>query len=403
MTLTRPASFTSVTPLTFITLLTLAGGMSGCETTRAPWLPTSGPSTATTVAVGPSTSNAPALRLVDIAAPVVQRIQAAQSKTLFAQAFTATAEGPLLLGPGDVLEATVWEAPPAQLFAAPAARAVDARTPVSGAAPTVIADLMIRPDGHITLPFAGDIRAAGRTPQDIEADARQLWRQKANAPQVSVRVTRNVTRNVTVVGEVAQSVRLPLSAKRERVLDALAAAGGSRQPVGKSTVRLARAGQVASMSMETLVSDPRHNIVLQPDDVITVVHQPYSLTALGATGHNAEVVFEAEGISLSQALARAGGLQDARADARGVFVFRYEDSKAVEGAVSGAGAATAPVPVVYRLDLSQPESFLLAQNFPMRHKDVMYVSNAPAAELQKFLNIVGSALIPLATLRNSLP
>ena len=381
---------------------------AGCETTRAPWLPTAGPSTAALVPAQAATTPPAqeALRLVDIAAPVVQRIQAAQSQTLFAQVFAPTPEAPLLLGPGDVLEATVWEAPPAQLFAA---RPTDARTPVSGAAPTVIGDLMVRPDGHITLPFAGDIRAAGRTPQDIEADARALWRQKANAPQVSVRVTRNVTRNVTVVGEVVQSVRLPLSAKRERVLDALAAAGGSRQPVGKSTVRLSRAGTVAAMSMETLVSDPRHNIVLQPDDVITVVHQPYSLTALGATGHNAEVVFEAEGISLSQALARAGGLQDARADARGVFVFRYEDPKALDGAFSAASASSASsaksdrLPVVYRLDLSQPESFLLAQNFPMRHKDVMYVSNAPAAELQKFLNIVGSALIPLATLRNSLP
>ena len=52
------------------------------------------------------------------------------------------------------------------------------------------------------------------------------------------------------------------------------------------------------------------------------------------------------------------------------------------------------VPVVYTINLKDPASFFIAQNFPMRNKDVLYVANAQATELQKFLNLVGSVIYP---------
>ena len=117
---------------------------------------------------------------------------------------------------------------------------------------------------------------------------------------------------------------MPLTAKGERLLDALAAAGGVRQPVNKMTLQVSRSGQVQAMALDAIIRDPKQNIVLQPGDVITSFFQPLSFTVLGATGKNEEINFEAQGISIAQALARAGGLQDVRADARGVFLFRFE-------------------------------------------------------------------------------
>jgi polysaccharide export outer membrane protein len=78
------------------------------------------------------------------------------------------------------------------------------------------------------------------------------------------------------------------------------------------------------MPFDAVVSDPRQNIILQKGDVVSVSHQTKSFTVLGATAKNDEINFETSGISLMQALARAGGLNDNRADARGVFIFRYE-------------------------------------------------------------------------------
>jgi polysaccharide export outer membrane protein len=134
-----------------------------------------------------------------------------------------------------------------------------------------------------------------------------------------------------------------------------------------------------------------------PGDVVTAMYQPLSFTVLGATGKNEEQNFEAQGITLAQALARSGGLQDARADAQGVFIFRFEDPDAVDWINKPQLTPDGKVPVIYRVDLKNPTTFFVAQSFPMKNKDVMYVSNAPAAELQKFLNILTSVVYTVAT------
>jgi polysaccharide export outer membrane protein len=132
--------------------------------------------------------------------------------------------------------------------------------------------------------------------------------------------------------------------------------------------------------------------------------QPLRFTVLGAVAKNEELNFEAQGITLAQALARVGGLEDARADAQGVFIFRFESPSALD--LQGKTPLMTPegkIPVIYRVNLKDPATFFVAQSFPVQNKDVLYVSNAPAAELQKFLNILVSIVYPItnigATLR----
>jgi polysaccharide export outer membrane protein len=137
--------------------------------------------------------------------------------------------------------------------------------------------------------------------------------------------------------------------------------------------------------------------------VITALFQPLSFTVLGATGKNEEINFEAQGITLAQALARAGGLNDARADARAVFLFRFEDSKALNWKTPPTTTPDGKVAVIYQVDLRDPASFFVAQSFPMDNKDILYVSNAPGADLQKFLNIVLSAVYPIVNVINLKP
>ena len=83
-------------------------------------------------------------------------------------------------------------------------------------------------------------------------------------------------------------------------------------------------------------------------------------------------------------------MRDERADVRGVFIFRLEDPAAL-GETLEPGTQTTPdgkVPVIYRVDLKNPASFFVTQGFPVRNQDVVYVSNAPIADLQKFVNII---------------
>jgi len=207
-----------------------------------------------------------------------------------------------------------------------------------------------------------------------------------------VRLAQNDSRNVTVLGEVAASRRVPLGPRGERLLDIIASAGGTRAPVHQTTVQVSRGGTSATMPLDAIIADPAQNIRMKPEDVVTVLHQPYSFIALGAVARSAEIPFEGRGISLAQALARMGGLRDNQANIRGVFIFRLEDPAALDAAARGTTPATddGRVPVVYRLDLSDARGFFVAQDFMIRDQDVIYVSTAPGAELREFLSTVTS-------------
>lgn len=376
--------------LTMVSVL----GLTGC----AGWLPITGPSARQLQEAVNSPPEDDIIALINIDSATNQRLALSQKKSSFAEFFKSGPKPTYAVNPGDSVSVSIWEANPPMLFGMTPAAVVAG---IGTGQATHLPEQMVGADGYITVPFAGRVQVAGKKVSQIESEITKALRGKANLPQVLVQVTRNTTSNVTVVGEVMQSVMLPLTPKGERVLDAVAAAGGTKQPVEKVTVQLARASKVQTMPLESVIQDPRQNIALSPGDVLTAFYQPYSFTALGASGKNDEVSFEGRGIMLSQALGRIGGLNDNRADAKGVFVFRFEEKEALPAdAKPKAFDREGRVPVVYRLDLSDPAAFFVAQGFPIHDKDVLYVANAPSVELQKFLNILVSAIYPVVNVGN---
>jgi polysaccharide export outer membrane protein len=393
-----------MTPTPRLFAVLAAAALAGCSHFPS-YIPTSGPS-ADRIVETPAKQPDSGIQVVDLSDAVVKRVQASQRRTLLSEAFGSTQVPNYTVGMGDALEISVWEAPPAALFGS---GLTDTRSGLSTSSRvTVLPEQAVSSTGTINMPFAGTLPVVGRSPEQIEQEIARRLKSKANDPQVLVRVIRNASSTVTVVGEVTNSTRMPLSPKGERLLDALAASGGLRQPVGKITVQVTRevrvngvrSVRVQSLPLDAIISDPAQNITLQAGDVVTVLHQPNSLTVLGATTRNEEMNFEAQGITLAQALARAGGLQDQRANAAGVFIFRYEDPAALPPELATRLTADGKVPVVYRVNLRDPASFFTAQGFPMRNRDVMYVANAPGNELQKFLNILSSVVVPTVTIRN---
>jgi polysaccharide export outer membrane protein len=332
-----------------------------------------------------------AIQIVDIDPSIVQQLRSGHRFRPLAEVL-GTEPTPTAIGAGDTLEVTIWEAPPATLFGSGPESLL---SPSSSRATTLPAQMVDR-DGTITVPFAGRVPAAGRSVQEVERDIVRRLEGKANHPEILVRVTENVSSTVTVVGEVTRSLRMPLTPHGERLLDAVAAAGGVKDPVSKVALQVARGRKAASLPMELVIRDPAENISLAPGDVVTAVTRPLSFSALGATGKNEEIPFEAQGITLAQALARAGGLLDTRSDPAGVFIFRLEAAQAIKWPNSVVRMTPDKrVPVVYRLDLRDPSAFFLMQGFPIDDHDVVYVSNAPTAELQKFLNLVFSLVYPV--------
>lgn len=344
------------------------------------------------------------IRVVDLTPEVAQSLSATDRAETFATAFGEGDPVGTVIGPGDVLDVSVWEAPPAALFGmfgqpADVAAAADPTL----ARQTDLPQQMVDADGIVSLPFIGRLPAAGRTPRQLEADIAARLKGIAHQPQVSVGLLRNASANVTVVGKVVTNGRVPLTPRGERLLDVLAVSGGAVERLERTSIQITRNDKVVSMPMETVVRDPQQNIRLQPDDVVTAIYQPYSFTAMGALGAQSEVDFEATGITLSQAMGRVSGLQDTRADVKGVFVFRLEDPSRLDPAIV-AGARLMPdgtLPVVYRIDLSDPRGIFLMQSFQMRNRDVLYVSNAPGVDLQKFVTILSQIAFSLIGITNA--
>jgi polysaccharide biosynthesis/export protein len=117
------------------------------------------------------------------------------------------------------------------------------------------------------------------------------------------------------------------------------------------------------------------DIPLQKGDEIVVRLNTKTFTALGAVLKSGNVEINKQGMTLLEALGAVGGLSDERANKTGVFVFRLADPQ-----VNPAARST-----VFKLDLMQPVSIFVAQEFGIQPKDVIYVTNAPLYEYNKIL------------------
>lgn len=388
-----------------VALTLLALSLSACTSLGA-----TGPSSRAVHGASKSDVDQANIQIVDVTAAVTRQVLSATKAVSFLEVLGNVPSIGSVIGTGDVLQVTIWEAPPAALFGGNATFGSTSVGQIlaSSAAPpqqTGMPEMMVDSEGLIRVPFAGTIRAAGRTPQQVEREIAARLAGKAHDPQVFVRIATNANAAVTVVGDVSTNTRVSLTPRGERLLDVIASAGGVSQPVGKVAVQVTRDTRVVSLPLETVIRDPSQNIRMQPDDVVTVFHQPFSFTSLGATATSAEVPFEATGLTLAQALGRVGGLKDDRANVRGAFIFRLEDPAALDPALVASARRTpeGKIPVIYRVDLSDPATFFVAQSFPVRNKDVLYVSSAPLTDFQKFVNILSSMAFTFIGLGQAVP
>lgn len=384
------------TTLLFITLSLI----SACSS-----LPTSGPSYSEVLASNEKTADTqlPEVNLIKLDNITVQNLYQTQQ----AQRFSGF-DGSMGMGGyagtvnvGDVLEISIWEAPPAVLFGG----TFSAEGQGNGHL-TQLPQQMVNQNGTVTVPFIGNIKVAGKTPEAIQNQIVGALSRKANQPQALVRIANNLSSDVTVIRQ-GNSIRMPLSANNERILDAVAAVGGTSENIEDVTVRLTRGNKVRSMAFETLIADPSQNITLRSGDVVALMNTPHSFTGLGAVGNNQQMRFSSKGITLAEAIGKMGGLIDDRSDPRGVFVFRHipftqldYDNQAQwreKGYAEGMD-----VPTVYQVNLLEPQSMFLLQRFPIQDKDIVYVSNAPLSEFQKFLRMIFSITTPITGTANTI-
>lgn len=345
---------------------------SGCVT-----LPTSGPSSAnvraeqldpeslpyTVVKVTPETENLLERSSVRIGRVFVDRRGPAEIR----------------FGIGDTVSVTVFEAASGGLFIP-----IDA-----GVRPGNFVTLPNQPvdtQGNITVPYAGAIKAQGRTAVQVQAAIVAALKNRAIEPQAVVALVEQRASSISVLGEVGTPSRFPASASGERLLDAISRAGGPRNPGYDTWVMLEREGRQATAPFASLLNEPTNNIYVRPQDTIYVFTQPQTFVAFGASGQQGQFGFGAWRLSIAEAIAKSGGLNDNLADPASVFLYRGERREIAEKLGVDCSRFSGPiVPIIYNLNLRDPAGYFLATKFEMQNKDVIFTSNSTSVEQSKFM------------------
>lgn len=286
------------------------------------------------------------------------------------------------IGLGDKLAITVWEASSDGLFSSTDVK----QTKI---------DATVDRNGAIFVPYAGRIPVTGQSIEDVRTTIAEKLQGQAIDPQVQVALAETAGAILSVVGDVVAPGQFSISSRGLRLIEAIALAGGPSHASYETDVTVARANTRASVRLAQIMRDGQSNIYLRSGDIVQLLHRPRSFTAFGAVTAQNIQSFQAEDVSLAEAIAQSGGLNDSLADAGGVFLFRFEkaDRLASAGIALPADANAMAVPTIYRLDFTAPEAFFTATSFMMRDKDIIYVANAPATEFQKFVGTVLSPLI----------
>ncbi|RVT89052.1 polysaccharide biosynthesis/export family protein [Sphingomonas crocodyli] len=367
------------------TSLALAIMLSGCAS-----LPSSGP-TAGKVRAAANDPRGLGFQIVNLDATAFRQLAGATGPTTEGR-FAPLAQDARVdrIAPGDELQINLYEVG-VTLFGSPSGlgeTAAGAGPAVESGAATArrFGPLTVASDGTIRLPYAGRLQVAGSTAYDVQRMIEQAFAGKSQNPQALVTIVSSPANSVYLFGDVARPGRQQLTAAREHILDTLAVSGGARIASDDTTVRLTRAGQTVAMRLGDIRPSSSDDLLLQPGDRVELVKEPRSYSVFGASQRVSQVPFEAPSVSLAEALARVGGPNDAQADPSAVFLFRYD-----------AAAVAAGKPIIYRLDLMRPESYLIAQAFPMRDKDLIYIANAASGPVTKFVSIINQLFAPVLT------
>src|ERR1700730_3016507 len=339
--------------------------------------------------------------LVDVAADTIGFLSQPNLITFKGEFPDKRAKPEQVVGVGDVLNISIFEAAPGGLF-----------TPgqAAGARPGNFVDLpaqSVDQKGSIYVPYAGEIPAAARTIPEIQQAVVARLRNRAIEPQVVISLNQPYSGVGSVLGDVNTPGVLALNSVGERLLALIARAGGPKFEAVESYVTLQRDGKRVRVLLSRVVHDPSENIFIRPNDVIFLTREAPTFTVLGALnnnifGFNSEIAFDVETLTLAQAMGKAGGLNDQQSDPSEVYVYRYEDRRFLEKlGVDTSRFVTESIPTIYRLNARDPSRMLLAAGFQMRTKDVMYVANAKVVDYYKLLLLINNTSATVSNTANA--
>jgi polysaccharide export outer membrane protein len=278
-----------------------------------------------------------------------------------------------LIAPGDVLSLTVFENV-----------RDDPLLGNTGQRVSTLSQVQVDGQGFIFVPYAGQVMAAGETPESLRRKITEMLDIQTPDPQVTVTRVAGDGSTVTVSGAVAAQGVYPIERPTRTLTSMIAKAGGIAIEPESALVRVTRGSRTGQVWLQDLYDNPALDIALRSGDRIVVERDTRSFVALGATRTQTRIPFETQSLSAIEALAVVGGLNPQLADPTAIFVFRTEPAR-IANAVLGRGDLQGEQRFIYVLNLTAPMGIFEARDFDIRDGDTVYVTEAPYAQFTKAL------------------
>jgi polysaccharide export outer membrane protein len=282
----------------------------------------------------------------------------------------------MVISPGDQLQVTIWDAEENSLLTSPGQRVAQLQS------------MQVAADGRIFIPFVGELRVAGMSPQTARARIEEMLLATVPSAQVQLKVEPGRANTANLVSGVNSPGVYPLVDRDVSVLAMIAQGGGVRAGIVNPQVRLFRDNTIYGTSVDRLFENPSLDTRLVGGDRIIVEEEQRFFLSLGAANRQSRHLFPSDRVTVLDALAAIGGISENRANPQGILILRQYTAAAVRDDTSGPPQER----MVFTIDLTRADGLFSAGKFEIQTGDLVYVTESTLGAAQTIFSIVGNGV-----------